>query len=1187
MKEKAKFRQLILIIFLMIISSKSILFANTNVTFIQDLKVNYQNSPLGVETNNLKFSWKLSSNIVGQTQKAYQIIVKNSKKEVIWDSGIVEEDKSVGVRYNGPDLELESLYYWTVRVTCSDGETIESEPAYFETGTNFEGAQWIYYKNNLERENCFENHLKIHLDAMINQGGFGLEWGIKNTEHKFVWSFTPNELIMSVVRPKKVSKELGRVNLLEIDLNKFFEIDILVDADKIITLIDGTIVSELPNEYIIEAPYIALTASGRSWFSPAQKATFSNIVLTIDGRKEQITEFDGILTNNSGVLELEEKTAYQKFYQGRPIEYEKDDTKMPIFRTEKKLNGNVASARLYITSLGVYEAYINGQKIMVMKDEGKQLDNIFNPGWTDYYSYVNYQTYDVTDYIKGDSVTLGIMIGNGWYGGLAGSNGGGNLYYKIGDDLECELALLAKLVIIYENGNQEVIATNTDDWKVFTGGPIVFNDFFVGEIYDARLEKSIKGWNTVGFDDSKWDPVNIFDYQGNLISSSEATSYMLEELRLYPIFGDDTFIFDENEIIYPEGLELGALVRYSVDPTDSIELPKGKKLMVDLGQNFAGVVGISVSGAEGTMVNIRGAEMLNDGKAKEGSRGSDGPEGSLYWSGITRGRENENTWYTNHYILNEEKIQNYLPRFTFQGLRYVEISATDDIIIHKVYGQPITSATKQTLLLETNNEDVNQFFSNVLWSQRSNFLSIPTDCPQRSERLGWTGDIQVFSNTALYTFDSIAFLNNFLKILIDYAEQNGGYIPDYLPTVQKTSATNAGWSCVIIFLPWHIYNHTGDISILEECYDTLKTYMANVMRDGMRAGYGDWVAMEGTSPQFMASIYQIYDALTMAQIATILGYANDAEIYKVEAQRISNLTKDKYIDENANLLSVSADGFNRGFLINLFKDNTQTSILWALKLNLYETEQQRQKLIENLLTNIENKDGAERPDQGENTLSTGFLGVNILLQTLTENELLTKAYDLLLQDIAPSWLYEVKQSATTTWERWDGYHHEQSFGDYGMNSFNHYAYGSAAEWMIEYMAGIKKDEQNPGFKHIILQPHLDFGQQYNDQERINSVEAQFDSIYGKVVSNWNSNEGKLATYKVIIPANTTATLYLPIGNSTVNDNINIFGVRYMGIAKRYGVEVAEFKLRSGGYEFTVIDDELNVNLMNGFILPNL
>ncbi|KAB8134170.1 Bacterial alpha-L-rhamnosidase [Gracilibacillus oryzae] len=1156
--------------------------ASKGETELTDLKVNYQKNPIGIELDDVKFSWKLTSNVVGINQTSYQIVVKESGGKKVWDSGVVEDAKSVGIPYDGPALDLESRYTWDVKVSLSNGKKVNSNSAYFETGTDFESAEWIYHKN--KSEDYFKEKVEVSLNATIVEGGFILDWGMKNKNTGYVWSLTDTTLTQSI-KKDGVAKEIGSVDISEeVDLNKAFDLKVSADKENIVTVINGEEVSTVPKSHAIEGPFIALTASEGSRRSPKQEAHFSDIVLEVDGEQESVTEFDGAVLN-AGVLELSGVTAFQKNYQGEAVEYMADPSTLPLFRTEKQLDGKgkIASARLYITSLGIYEAYINGQEVMLEKDDGTKLDDTFNPGWTDFHQYTNYQSYDVTDYIKEDKVALGVMVGTGFYGGEAGSNGGGNIYYKIGDELEKELALLSKLVITYKNGEQEVITTNDNEWKVTTDGPVKMNDFFKGEVYDARLEENIAGWNNVEFNDDEWNKVDIFNYEGELVASSEAAAYMLEENRVYPAEGENTFIYDPNDIDYSnEDLALGEVKRTVIDPTEDIKLPKGKTLMIDLGQNIAGVQHISVSGAEGTTVSMRGAEMLNDGRDHENSSfGSDGPKGTLYWSGITRGREKDENWYTDHYTLNEKEVQNYQPRFTYHGFQYLEITATEDIVIHDVYGQPITSSIDNTLSIETNNENVNKLFQNALWGQRGNFLSIPTDTPGRSERLGWTGDIQVFGDTALYNFDSVAFLNNYVDILKDYAKNNNGYIADYLPTINEKTTTNAGWSDVIITLPWDIYMHTGDVSILEETYDTMKKYMENVIRDGMNAGYGDWVAMEGTAPEFMAVMYQALDAERMEKIASLLGHTADAEMYAKERQRVIDLAKEKYVDENNNLLSVSVDDFSSAFLIDLFKDNSQTSIIWALKMGLYDSEEQKQILIENLLKNIANENRSERENAGENTLSTGFLGVNELLPVLTENELSNKSYDLLLQDEMPSWLNHVKLGATTTWERWNAYTSEYGFDDAGMNSFNHYAYGSVVEWMVEYMAGIQKSEQDPGFKHIILQPTMDTGEKYNNQERINTVESQFESYYGTIVSKWTAKQGNLNSYEAVIPANTSATAYLPIDDVSVAEDIP--GVKFIETLNRHGIKVARFELQAGGYKFKIVDGVLTVELLDGFI----
>ncbi|MBN2028817.1 family 78 glycoside hydrolase catalytic domain [bacterium] len=1176
-------------------------------TIITDLTVNYVENPIGIERNHVLFGWKMASNLIGQAQTAYQISVKEANGNEIWNSGLVAGNLSVAIPYAGPELALEMRYNWTVTVTCADGSVITSESAYFETGTDFSDAEWITYQPPVE--NYFDNTMNVSVRATIIENGFTLVFGIKNENNRFVWSFTENTLTASKSNPG------GSVQLAFVDLSSVvtpdvpFDLEIIVTDSTVTTLIDGQQTSTINHNYVIERPYIGVMASGavmnritQELISPAQSAMFENLTLTVDGVSERIGDpsftlaapetdqsqgqggFPGMGGSGGGGAIF-----IQTEYQGQSVEYLEESTAMPMLRTEAPLKGDVESARLYITALGIYDAYINGQEVMLIKDDGSVLDDAFSPGWTNYNDYLYYRTYDVTPYLTAQSVALGVQIGTGWYAGHIGRQ----YYAGIGEEGINEIALLAKLVVHYTDGSRDVIVSNTEDWLASEEGPILMNDFFYGEVYDARLEAGIEGWNNAGFDDSGWGQVSVLDYEPELVAGFDNAAYMLEEDRIYPQESDKTFIYDPENIDFSTELEYGAIVPTIVNPTREIALKTGNTLIIDMGQNFAGVASISVSGAEGTEIKLRGAEMLNDGKDNptQQNGGSCGPRGTLYWYGLTRGRESDETWYTDTYYLNDQDIQEYRASFTFHGYQYLEVTADDDIVIHSVYGQPITSAVTQTGFIETNNENVNRLFSNTLWSQMGNYLSIPTDCPNRSERLGWSGDVNVFSETALYNFDVVTFLDNYMNISDNYAENNGGYFGTTMPGPSRgQGSSNAGWTDVAIILAWDLYLQTGDKAILERTYDMLSDYMALITENGLSPGYGDWVAFQSTSNVFMAVLYQAYDALLMSKIATVLDLTGDVNKYKTEYDRLREEIYAKYVDDEGNVLSMSADpGRGRGFMQddNVITDNSQTGILWALKLGLHNSTEEKQIFINHLLTNINNDGGQIRPNSAEKTLSTGFLGVNVLLPVLTENGLTKTAYDLLLQDEMPSWLYEVKNGATTTWERWDGYSAENSFGDYGMNSFNHYAYGAVGEWMFEYMAGIQKDEKKTGFKNIILQPTLDTGSRYNDQPRIREVKGRYDSYYGPIVSSWTSDNGQLATYEAVVPANTTATLYLPLDNAlteaSLNDFENISGVTYKGIAQHNGMDAAEFELLAGGYVFEVSSGKLVARLQEGYV----
>lgn len=1170
-------------------------------TFLYDLTVNYVENPIGIERADIIFSWKMKSSIVGQSQTEYQITVSDPYGTEIWNSGTVASGISVGIPYGGPVLQMETRYTWTVKVKCSNGESVNSVPAFFETGTDFKDAEWISYKS--PAESCFNKSYRISMTPSVLQGGFTLLFGIKNDNNCFEWNFTDRLLISGKVNTNGTIW-LDTVNLDGIiQLNIPFDLEVEVTEKTLTTSINGKPVSHIDNKYSIELPYIGLRVAPaqvdrrtRELRRPAQAAMFTDVMINVDGYTENIGEKTFILsvpenapTQNQGSFQpapVAGTSFMQVTYQGRPVKYIPESTLMPIFRTEKVLKGKVESARLYISSLGIYDAYINGREVMMKTGDGKEMDDAFSPGWTNYNDYIYYRTYDVTDYIDGANVALGAKVGNGWYAGIIGRQ----YYGEIGDDNVNELALLAKLIIKYKDGSSDVIVTNTSDWKVSDKGPVLLNDFFQGEIYDSRLEAGIADWNRWGFDDAGWKYVTRLHYSPKLIGGNSNTAYLLNDDRVYPADGDETYIYDPSNINFSTGLKWGEIVREPVSPLKEISLEKGKRLIVDLGQNIAGLTNISFSGKEGTRVQMRGAEMLNDGKEnqEQTNAGSCGPGGTLYWYGLTRGRASDENWYTDTYIMNNKPVQDYRASFTFHGFRYFEIWADDDIIIHTIYGQPVTSAVKQTGNIVTNNENVNKLFRNTLWSQKGNYLSIPTDCPNRSERLGWSGDVNVFSETAMFNFDVAGFLDNYMMISENFAENNGGYFGTTMPGESSGAGrSNAGWTDVAIILAWNLYLQTGDKAVLEKYHNMLVEYMSLIMKNGLTAGYGDWVAFQATSPAYMAVMYQAYDALLMSKIAAVLGHNNDTAVYYAEYKRLIEEIRAKYVDNAGNVLSVTADKVTRGGFLSpdIILDNSQTSILWALKMDLYRSYQEQNTFLINLVENIENKGSKARPNAAEKTLSTGFLGVNVLLPVLTSFGLTNTAYDLLLQDGMPSWLYEVKLGATTTWERWNAYSVENSFADYGMNSFNHYAYGAVVEWMYENMAGIQKDESNPGFRNVILQPSIDNGTQYNSQPRISTVTGSYESYYGTIISEWKAGNGLLTSYEADIPANTTATLYLPESSYTEKSlkKIKIPGVTFMEISEHNGTKVAKFQLLSGGYKFEIKKGKLVASLKPGYL----
>lgn len=835
-----------------------------------------------------------------------------------------------------------------------------------------------------------------------------------------------------------------------------------------------------------------------------------------------------------------------------------DPVNVTLFRTEQEFNNKpIESAQLYITSLGVYNAFVNGKKVQLDQGKEKSIDETFNPGWTDYNSYVNYQSYDITSYLSNQSkVSLGVMVGKGWFAGRIGQVG---QYTKITGN---KLALLAKMVVTYKDGSKEVIVTNDSTWKSSEKSPILANDFFDGEAYDANIAKEIEGWNNIKFDDSQWSTVSSITYNGKVKGSRAAAARIAEEYTQHPI---EAFKYSKIEHSINNGgtstYDYGHAITTNVNPKSNISLKAGETLIIDMGQNMAGVPNIKVAGTKGSTVTLRYAEMLNDGRKNPNiaTGGSDGPKDTLYRKALTSAAQ------TDKYILSGQGAEEYQPVFTFHGYRYIEITSDKDIEIISVEGKVITSVGEQSGSITTSNNDVNKLFNNVLWGQRSNYLSIPTDSPQRAERAGWTGDAQLFAQTAVYNYNDIRFLENYSEIMDVHNRNTNGIYGSIMPGAFVGFFANtvaSGWSDAGIIIPWVLYQQTGDTTVIEKNFAQMDKYMDYVGANGYNNGlFGDWLAFQATSTVYLNTVYRAYDAQMMIKMAEAIG--NESAVKKYEqlyAQVKSNFVK-KYFDANGNLLTASADNFTQSRHGYPGADNAQTGLLWALKLGLYETDQQKEKMIKNLTANIKNVGGIIRPGQPENTLAVGFLGVNVILPILTDIGDEDLAYTLLLQDEMPSWLYSVKNGATTIWERWNSYSINDGFGDSSMNSFNHYSYGAVAEWMYKYMAGISNDPQKPGFQHFVLQPTLD------SENRISWVNGSYESVYGEIKSQWKVEDNTFS-YEATVPANTTATVMIP---ATSLNEVTESGVP---LTKAKGIKIIEFKdgkvvceITSGTYEF--------------------
>jgi alpha-L-rhamnosidase len=707
----------------------------------------------------------------------------------------------------------------------------------------------------------------------------------------------------------------------------------------------------------------------------------------------------------------------------KPCQYFRKD-----FSTGKK----VQSARVYVTSHGLYQLFLNGKKVST---------DLFTPGWTSYNKRIQYQTYDVTSLVQQKNC-IGAIVGDGWYRGNIGWSGQQGYYGS-------KLALLVQLQLRYSDGSSEVIGTDKS-WKV-SNGPIEFSDIYNGETYDAR--KEMPGWANFGFDESKWEKAVLTEGS-------------------------------KKELIAPQGAVVKAIEE--IKPIKLISTPKGETVL-DMGQNMVGWVRLKVRGNKGDQVTLKFAEVLTK-------------EGNFYTDNLRSAK------CTDVYILKGDGEEIYEPHFTFHGFRFVKVEGLSaPLSLDQITGVVIHSDMAPTGSFSCSEPLINQLQHNIQWGQKGNFLDVPTDCPQRDERLGWTGDAQVFSMTAAFNFNVAPFYTKWMRDVAADQLPNG-VVPHVIPDVLKGGGGSTAWADVSVIIPWTMYLTYGDKRILEVQYPSMKAWV-NYMKE--RAGdkllwtgdthFGDWLAFATTRSDYpgattekdlIATAYYSWSSGLLAKMASIIGNKEDAKKYAQLSGDIKKAFLKEFVTPSGRLVS-----------------HTQTAYSLALAFNL---------LPEDLIPKAAKYLADDVKKMGH--LTTGFVGTPLLCKTLSANGYDDLAFMLLNRQKYPSWLYPVTQGATTIWERWDGQKPDGTFQDVGMNSFNHYAYGAIGEWLVRYVAGIDIDPENPGYKHILLAPHPGGG--------LTNASAEFLSLYGKIKSAWKIN-GKEMVYEVTVPANTSATLTLP------------------------------------------------------------
>lgn len=716
----------------------------------------------------------------------------------------------------------------------------------------------------------------------------------------------------------------------------------------------------------------------------------------------------------------------------------------PIFRKEFNVNKKIKSARAYVTSHGIYEFHINGKKIG---------DQLFTPGWTSYNKRLQYFTYDIASALRNGGNAIGAMVADGWYRNFRGYD---SLHIFYGNTL----ALLLQLNIEYEDGTTENIMTDSS-WKSSTG-PILMSNFYDGEIYDARLEKS--GWDSPDYNDNDWNKTIERDFSKTVLVAPEGQAVRVTEI---------------------------------IKPVKIFKAPNGD-LIIDMGQNMVGFLQFKLKGSQGAKITLRHGEVLDQ-------------QGNLYTANLRTANQKL------EYTFKGGGIETYEPHFTFQGFRYVAVvDYPGEISLDDFIGKVIHSDMMLTGNFECSDAMVNQLQHNILWGLKGNFIDVPTDCPQRDERMGWTGDAQVFAPTACFNVDAASFYTKWMKDFIADQKKDGA-IPWVIPDLndpaggegdsKKSAAT--GWSDADVIIPWTIYQNYDDTRILDIQYESMKKWLEYIRKQAgdsflwnTGSHQGDWLAFATTSPDYpgattdrdlIATAYFYYSASILQKTAALLGKKYDADDFSGLMKNIKAAFQKEFITPNGRLAS-----------------NTQTAYVLALAFDLYP---------DNLKADAAKRLADDVKIFGH--ITTGFLGTPLICEVLSDNGYTDLAYMLLFRKQYPSWLYPITMGATTIWERWDGIKPDSSFQAKSMNSFNHYAYGAVGKWLYSYVAGIKIDTYKPGYKNIIINPCL--------TDSLTYAKAEYHSIYGKVVSGWKTNVN-IVSLHVEIPPNTTAKVFLPSDN---------------------------------------------------------
>lgn len=1182
---------------------------------IDQVRVEYEKSGQEVTVNTLypRFSWQLNAGEGrrGVTQTAYAIQVKDSNGQILWNSGKVGEDTSLGIRYNGnKPLQPNQKYTYELTVGDNTGHQSVYEGAFFtalldDTLEAWSGAEWI---GGGDGDLVFYSHYfsvyKFNFDVQLARGSqkaafvFGGNdtrlmnrnlnmQGVENGPNESFIAFElditalqspTGKAILHVFRVGYDPKDTAETPFVSLDIprnlinpfNQYERHSIHAESNfGVFTIyVNGQEMVNRISPFNPEAPRFVQQGlnlnpigSGNNfisfpmladigfWMKPDQEAQFSNVQVRNFREpsnilfSEELTEQDidnSIFGHSNALFKVKEGAYVVKGGKSNTlILADPSKNAAPMLRTSfRTANKEIKHSRLYVTARGIYEFYANGERI------GKEY---FNPGLTQYDKHHPYQVYSL-DLKQGSENVLGAWLSEGWWSGNITYSGENWNYF--GD----RQSLLAKLVITYTDGTEQLITSQPGTWKIFHDGPVRYGSFFQGEVYDAN--KELLGWASPGFDDRNWDEAQVVSLEGMAFQDPIGNPQSGEIIRGY----------EDMKLIYHQG-EKPKIVK-KLTPI-SVEEVRPGVFVYDMGQNMVGFPQIRLKNAiKGQKITLRYAEVRYPDLPEH-----KGMEGMIMLENI-RAALTQDTYIAKG---GEEIIQ---PRFTFHGYRFLEITGVPNTIpIEDVRGMVVSSIDELTAHYETSNPLVNKLWENITWSMRGNFLSIPTDTPARNERMGWSGDINVFTRTASYMADSHLFLRRHLLAMRDIQRPDGRF-PDVAPVGGGFGGTL--WGSAGIIVPWETYLQYGDMTILEGHYGAMKKYMKflddrvndqGILNEGP---LGDWLSPENNKNDntLLWTAYQVYCLEIMEKSAALMDLALDAAYFKLKKLERRQFFNQTYLDHESGKTIKS--GQETGFMLppgEIAPDATiskgqlvDTQGSYAIALNMGAVEEKyKAKVLENLITAIERENvddlGEKRPSY---SLMTGFIGTASISSALSKAGKHEMAYRILQQTSYPSWLYSVVNGATTIWERLNSYTVENGFGgNNSMNSFNHYSFGAIGAWMMNYSLGIQSDLVYPGFKHFILQPSPD------PDGVMTWANGYYDSYYGRIESSWRLEENKVV-YNFVVPANTSAKIKLQVSEF---ESITSGGKALSQISEIKNIEKHEgmihFDLSSGRYQFEV------------------